>query len=137
MPLDPIMKAFIDQMALQPAPKMYELPAAAARLMFAAIMEMTGPKDVPIGKVANLVCPGPGGDIPLRIYTPVAAAAETHRPASKATAPTDRTMGNAMSTDGNVALSGTHATATATGNNTSVAATTSGSPPAPPGSSRG
>src|ERR1700678_3464451 len=77
MPLDPIMKAFIDQMALQPAPKMYELPAAAARLMFAAIMEMTGPKDVPIGKVANLVCPGPGGDIPLRIYTPVAAAAET------------------------------------------------------------
>src|SRR5580658_2781161 len=77
MPLDPIMKAFIDQMALQPAPKMYELPAPAARMMFAAIMEMTGPKDVPIGKVANLVCPGPGGDIPLRIYTPVAAAAET------------------------------------------------------------
>jgi acetyl esterase len=76
MPLDPIMKAFIDQMALQPAPKMYELPASAARLMFAAIMEMTGPKDVPIGKVANLVCPGPGGDIPLRIYTPVAPAAE-------------------------------------------------------------
>jgi acetyl esterase len=77
MPLDPIMKAFIDQMALQPAPKMYELPAPAARMMFAAIMEMTGPKDVPIGKVANLTCPGPGGDIPLRIYTPVAAAAET------------------------------------------------------------
>jgi acetyl esterase len=77
MPLDPIMKAFIDQMALQPAPKMYELPAPAARMMFAAIMQMTGPKDVPIGKVANLVCPGPGGDIPLRIYTPVAAAAET------------------------------------------------------------
>jgi acetyl esterase len=76
MPLDPIMKAFIDQMALQPAPKMYELPAPAARMMFAAIMEMTGPKDVPIGKVANLVCPGPGGDIPLRIYTPVAPAAE-------------------------------------------------------------
>lgn len=76
MALDPIMKAFIDQMAAQPAPKMYELPAPAARMMFAAIMEMTGPKDVPIGKVQNLSCPGPGGDIPLRIYTPVAPAAE-------------------------------------------------------------
>jgi acetyl esterase len=76
MALDPIMKAFLDQLSLQPGPKMHELPASAARMMFAAIMEMTGPKDVPIGKVANLVCPGPGGDIPLRIYTPVAPAAE-------------------------------------------------------------
>ena len=76
MPLDPIVKAFIDQMAAQPAPKMYELPAPAARMMFGAIMEMTGPKDVPIGKTQNLTCPGPGGDIPLRIYTPVAPAAE-------------------------------------------------------------
>ena len=77
MALDPIVKAFIDQMALQPGPKMYELPAPAARLMFAGLMELAGPRDVPIGKTQNLTCPGPGGDIPLRIYTPVAPSAET------------------------------------------------------------
>jgi acetyl esterase len=75
MPLDPIMKAFLDQMAAQEGPQMYELPPAQAREMFAALMQLAGPKDVPIGKVANLTCPGPGGDIPLRIYTPVAAGA--------------------------------------------------------------
>jgi acetyl esterase len=63
-------------MALQPAPKMHELPAPAARQMFAALMELAGPKDVPIGKVANLSCPGPGGDIPLRMYTPVAPSSD-------------------------------------------------------------
>ena len=76
MPLDPIMKAFLDQMAAQEGPQMYELPPAQAREMFAALMQLAGPKDVPIGKVANLTCPGPGGDIPLRIYTPVAAGGE-------------------------------------------------------------
>jgi acetyl esterase len=76
MPLDPVMKAFLDQMALQPGPKMFELPAPAARMLFAALMDLAGPKDVPIGKTANIVCPGPGGDIPLRVYTPVAPAAE-------------------------------------------------------------
>lgn len=76
MALDPIMKAFLDQMAAQPGPKMYELAAPDARALFAALMEMAGPKDVPIGKVANTTCPGPGGDIPLRIYTPVAAPAD-------------------------------------------------------------
>jgi acetyl esterase len=76
MPLDPIMKAFLDQMAAQPGPQMYELEPAQAREVFAALMQLAGPKDVPIGKVANLTCPGPGGDIPLRIYTPVAAGHE-------------------------------------------------------------
>jgi acetyl esterase len=55
---------------------MNELPPADARAMFAALMELAGPRDVPIGKVANLGCPGPGGDIPLRSYTPVAASAD-------------------------------------------------------------
>jgi acetyl esterase len=76
MALDPIMKAFLDQMAAQGGPKMHELPPADARALFAALMELAGPRDVPIGKVANLGCPGPGGDIPLRSYTPVAASAD-------------------------------------------------------------
>jgi acetyl esterase len=76
MPLDPVMKAFLDQMAQQPGPKMHELAASGARALFTALMDAVGPKDVPIGKVVNLTCPGPGGEIPLRSYTPVAPAAE-------------------------------------------------------------
>jgi acetyl esterase len=76
MPLDPIMQAFLDQMAEQGGPKMRDLPAPDARMLFAGLMELAGPKDVPIGKVANLTCPGPGGDIPLRSYTPIAPTAE-------------------------------------------------------------
>ena len=76
MPLDPIVKAFLDQMAAQPGPKMQEMPAADARAMFAAMMQMVGPKDVPVGKVENIAMPGPGGDLQLRNYTPVAAGSD-------------------------------------------------------------
>jgi acetyl esterase len=76
MPLDPLAKGFLDQMAVMPGPKMFELPPDQGRLMFRAMMEMIGPKDVPVGKVENIMMPGPGGEIPLRIYTPVAAGAE-------------------------------------------------------------
>jgi acetyl esterase len=76
MPLDPLVKGFLDQMASVPGPKMFELPPDQGRAMFAAMMQMIGPKDVPIGKVENIKIPGPGGEIPLRIYTPVAAGAD-------------------------------------------------------------
>lgn len=76
MPLDPIVKAFLDQMAAQPGPKMQELEAADARAMFVAMMQLVGPKDVPVGKVENLTMPGPGGDLQLRNYTPVAAGSD-------------------------------------------------------------
>jgi acetyl esterase len=73
MTLDPIMKAFLDQLYAQPGLKMYELPPAQAREMFVGLMQLAGPQNVPIGKVANLLAPGPGGEIPLRVYTPVGA----------------------------------------------------------------
>jgi acetyl esterase len=76
MPLDPIVKGFLDQMAMVPGPKMFELPAPQGREMFAGMMQMIGPQGVPIGKVENLNAPGPHGDIPLRVYTPVAAGAD-------------------------------------------------------------
>lgn len=76
MPLDPLVQAFLDQLNAQPAPAMWELTAAQAREMFAALMNLAGPKDVPIGKTENIVIPGPGGDIPARIYTPVAAGSD-------------------------------------------------------------
>jgi acetyl esterase len=76
MALDPVMKMILDQMAAQPGPKMHELSAPEARAMFTGLMEVAGPKDVPIGKIVNLTCPGPAGEIPLRVYTPVAPAAD-------------------------------------------------------------
>jgi acetyl esterase len=76
MPLDPLLKAFLDQMAAQPQPKLHELEPPQGREMMLALVQAVGPKDVPIGKVTNFAIPGPGGDIPARGYAPVAAASE-------------------------------------------------------------
>ena len=73
MPLDPLVKGFLDQMAAVPGPKMSEAGAQIARETFVGLMQLVGPKDVPVGKTENLAVPGPGGPIPIRIYTPVAA----------------------------------------------------------------
>jgi len=76
MPLDPLLKTFLDQMSAQPSPKLWEVPVEGARAMFAAMMQLVGPKEVAIGKIENLVMPGPGGDLRLRNYTPVAAGSD-------------------------------------------------------------
>lgn len=76
MPLDPLAKAFLDQLAATPSPPHWQLPPAAARQAFAAMMAMVGPKDVPVGKIENISIPGSGGELRLRIYTPVAAGGE-------------------------------------------------------------
>lgn len=73
MSLDPVMKAFLDQMALQPGPKMWEVAPSEGREAFAALMQLAGPKDVPIGKAVDTVAKGPAGDIPIRNYSPVGA----------------------------------------------------------------
>jgi acetyl esterase len=76
MPLDPLLKAFLDQLAAQPQPKLWETEAPEARELFAAFMQAVGPKDVPIGRITNFSIPGPGGDIPARLYSPIAAGSE-------------------------------------------------------------
>ncbi len=76
MPLDPLTKAFLDQLGAAPTPKLWELSPTNARLAFAMMMGLAGPKDVPIGRVESRTMPGPGGDIALRLYTPVAAGGE-------------------------------------------------------------
>jgi len=73
MPLDPLVQAFLDQLAATPTPKLWEMPAAAARLAFGAMMNFVGPKDVPVGKVENVLMPSGLG---LRVFTPVAAGGE-------------------------------------------------------------
>jgi acetyl esterase len=74
MPLDPLVKAFLDKAAAIPRPKAWDVPPAITRQSFAGMMQITGPKDVPVGKIDNLVIPGPGGEIRARAYAPVAAS---------------------------------------------------------------
>jgi acetyl esterase len=73
MPLDPLVKAFLDQAAAIPRPKPWEMPLGALRKSFAGLMGLVGPKDVPVGKIENFKIPGPQGDIRARAYAPVAA----------------------------------------------------------------
>jgi len=74
MPLDPLVKAFLDRAAQIPRPKAWDVPPAIARQSFAGMMQITGPKDVAVGKAENLTIPGPAGAIRARSYAPVAAA---------------------------------------------------------------
>jgi acetyl esterase len=73
MPLDPLVKAFLDRAAQIPRPKVWDLAPALARQSFAGMMQLTGPKDVAVGKVDNFTIPGPEGDLRARAYAPVAA----------------------------------------------------------------
>jgi acetyl esterase len=76
MPLDPIVKGFLDQMKAAGGPKMSEAGALAGREQFNGLMQMVGPKDVPVGKIENITVPTPSGGVPIRVYTPVAAGAD-------------------------------------------------------------
>src|SRR5215469_6770684 len=76
MPLDPVLKSFLDQMSALPGPKMWEQSPSEGRQAFIALLQLVGPKDVPIGKTENLAASGPNGEIPLRLYSPVAAGGE-------------------------------------------------------------
>jgi acetyl esterase len=76
MPLDPLVKDFLDRLAGMPRPAPEHLPLAAMRHGFAAMMAMMGPKDVAAGKVENFTMPGPAGEIRARAYAPVAGGSE-------------------------------------------------------------
>jgi len=70
MTLDPQVKTLLGGMAAAGGTPMSEMSAAEARAMY---LELKDPLDVPIGKVEDKSAPGPGGDVPLRLYTPVAS----------------------------------------------------------------
>jgi acetyl esterase len=72
MPLDPQVKAFLEQAVALGLPPTHTLtPEAARAQMLAARAAQTGE---PVAKVQDLTVPGPGGDIPIRVYTPEGAA---------------------------------------------------------------
>lgn len=74
MPLDPLVKAFLDKAAAIPRPRAWDMPPAMVRQTFLGMMQMTGPKDVAVGKIENFSIPGPGGEIKARAYAPIAAS---------------------------------------------------------------
>lgn len=64
----PDMKAFLDMMAQVNGPKMVDMTLAEARDSY---VKMHGIADRParsLPVIRDLVCPGPAGDIPLRLY---------------------------------------------------------------------
>ncbi|MGH7933603.1 MAG: alpha/beta hydrolase [Candidatus Binataceae bacterium] len=74
MQLDPQMKALLDQLTAAGGKPFHELTPAQARaaieMLFQAFRSPTSP---PVGKVEDRKIPGPGGEIPVRIYTPTGA----------------------------------------------------------------
>lgn len=74
MPVDPHIQPLLDQLAASDAPPGWEVGPGPTRELYRALHQMTDPADVPIGKTEDITIQGPGGDLPLRVYTPVAAS---------------------------------------------------------------
>lgn len=72
MSVDPQVRTILEVLAGLGGPKFVEMSAVDARAWFNSFRR---PFEVPIGAVEDRSIPGPGGDIPVRIYTPVDAAA--------------------------------------------------------------
>ena len=67
MPLHPEYEAMLAALEELGGPKIIEMAVGDAREMFRMMQPAT---DIPVGKVENTTIDGPGGQIPLRIYTP-------------------------------------------------------------------
>lgn len=70
MALDPQAKAFIDQMVSAGMPRLDTLSPQDARKLFDTAAQMPGLTPEPVAKVEDRLVPGPGGQIPVRVYTP-------------------------------------------------------------------
>lgn len=76
MALDPQVKALLEGMAENPAPRIIDVPVRDGREMYRGIAATLDLQGVAIGKVEDRNIPGPAGEIPVRIYTPVAAGSD-------------------------------------------------------------
>jgi acetyl esterase len=72
MPLHAKSKEFLDQLIASGMPVLGSLPVSETRQAFAGIAAFGGPP-APLAKVESRTIPGPGAEIPLRIYTPEGA----------------------------------------------------------------
>jgi acetyl esterase len=72
MPLDPQVRSLLDQMAAAGQPPLHAQSPQDARKAMDAMLQVLGTGEA-VHKVENRAIPGPGGDIPIRIYTPSVA----------------------------------------------------------------
>lgn len=70
MPLDPQVKLLLDQIAAAPGPKLHTLAPADARRLTANMFRVPPERAEKVFKVEDWKIPGPGGSIPIRVYTP-------------------------------------------------------------------
>lgn len=70
MPLDKQVEAFMKLLAEAGGPALNEMPPTAAREASAALGQFGGVPE-PVASIVNRTVPGPLGEIPVRIYTPV------------------------------------------------------------------
>ena len=73
MPLDPQAKAVLDQFASMGGPPLHEMSVAQARELILGMVALAGEPES-IAQMENRTVPGPAGQIPVRIYTPVGTA---------------------------------------------------------------
>ena len=73
MPLHPQTAAMVTAMAANPGPATHEQSASDARLGYRALAGSFGPGPDVGGQIVDRTIPGPGGDIPVRVYTPAGA----------------------------------------------------------------
>src|SRR5258708_3672342 len=72
MPLDPHAKRLLDMMAVAASRNAASATIEMRRDSFARLMALSG-AGPQVGSVAERTIPGPGGALPLRLYTPQAA----------------------------------------------------------------
>lgn len=61
-------RAFLDYLKAQSGAKMSELPPTAGRGMMKAMRRVADAEPTPLAVIRDLTCPGPAGDIALRLY---------------------------------------------------------------------
>ena len=70
MPLDPQMQAMRDQRERENVPPLYAMSLADARAADLASIRESGGEPDSVHEITSLTIPGPGGDLPLRLYRP-------------------------------------------------------------------
>jgi acetyl esterase len=70
VPLDPQLQAIRDQRERDNVPPLYTMSLTEARAADLASIRQSGGEPEPVHEVASLTIPGPGGELPLRLYRP-------------------------------------------------------------------
>ena len=70
MPYDPQVQAIWDQLERDQVPSLYTLSLAEARAADVAAVTAGAGRGEPVGEVTDLTIPGPGGELPVRVYRP-------------------------------------------------------------------